>query len=218
MNEARPLQKKDLPTIEVLPRTNDEKRTYVIFGVPRGGTTMVAGVARMCGLDIGSNLPDNCEDSLFSLDVIKRELGDQDQALEQIRSNVQQLSKEKSIWGWKFPTAFRYLRDIKSDLVNPHLIVVFRDAVAISTRRVVRGMDAVEALKRFTAMQNHNVDLISDWDVPTLLVSYEKAVSNPEGLVQGLCDFIGTENNVDMEEARDYMQPGRYKPVPTTGV
>ena len=177
---------------------------------------MVAGVAKICGLDIGKDLPDNCEDPLFSLDVARRALGSPEAAIERIRRNLVDSNLRRQVWGWKFPAAARYLDALKADLINPHFIVVFRDAAAISTRRVARGMDALEAIVRFTEMQKQNVELISDWRAPTLLVSYEKAVSNPEGLVRGLTDFIGTNVAVDMAQVREYTQPGRYKTVPTS--
>ncbi len=46
-------------------------RTFIVFGIPRGGTTMVAGVINILGVDMGTNLPINSEDNDFNLDYLR---------------------------------------------------------------------------------------------------------------------------------------------------
>ena len=44
------------------------QKTFIIFGVPRGGTTMVARVSEQLGVVMGSGLPSNYEDDEFNYD------------------------------------------------------------------------------------------------------------------------------------------------------
>ncbi len=48
-----------------------QAKTVIIFGAPRGGTTMIAGVAMKCGLFLGDDLPINCEDPDFNIRQLK---------------------------------------------------------------------------------------------------------------------------------------------------
>ena len=47
---------------------DQNQKTFIIFGVPRGGTTMVARVAEQLGVSMGSGLPSNYEDDEFNYD------------------------------------------------------------------------------------------------------------------------------------------------------
>jgi len=44
------------------------QKTFIVFGVPRGGTTMVARVVEKLGVVMGTNLPLNYEDDEFNYD------------------------------------------------------------------------------------------------------------------------------------------------------
>ena len=51
----------------------DDSRTFVVFGVPRGGTTMVARIVEQLGVPMGQNLPANYEDQAFNFDFMPDE-------------------------------------------------------------------------------------------------------------------------------------------------
>jgi hypothetical protein len=96
-------------------------RTFVTFGVPRGGTTMVAGILMQCGLDIGCDLPNNLEDPRFNLDLLNRLEEDPINSL--IQSVTDRNSSSSGDWGWKYPRAVAYLDMLRDHLTNPHLIL-----------------------------------------------------------------------------------------------
>src|SRR5687768_64110 len=90
--------------------------TVVILGVPRGGTTMVAGVAKRCGLSIGSRLPGNLEDPDFSISDVGR-----------MERTIVARNASMKVWGWKYPRAASYLPELLPKLRNPRIIMVWRD-------------------------------------------------------------------------------------------
>jgi hypothetical protein len=189
------------------------KRTYVIYGMPRGGTTMVAGVARLCGLNIGDNLPVNCEDPELNIDLLRQQGASK--PVEHIVSAIRRRNSSLDVWGWKFPAAAQYLNEIKPELRNPHLVLVFRDALATATRHVHKPEDIGPQIRRVNDVIIRNWQLAKGWNVPTLLVSYERAMLNPEAFVEQLSEFINNGAAPDIEKIKDYMRAGEYQPAPT---
>ncbi len=185
-------------------------RTYVIFGVPRGGTSVMGGLARMCGLYLGDDLPHNHEDSAFNVDLHRR---DGLPALATIEQTIDRRNAEHAVWGWKYPRATRYLDDIRSRLRNPHLIVVFRDPVASSSRHVRGGKEPFDAVLTQNLSNASNLDLLARWEVPTLLVSYERVLARPIRTGVLLAEFLGTPPPPDGRKVREFVQPGSYKDV-----
>ena len=190
--------------------TSDTKKTFIIYGVGRGGTTMVAGAAKLCGLDIGKNLPINLEDNDFNIHVL-RKAGVK--PIHHMLTSLGQRNKTKNIWGWKFPRAIAYLPYIREFLVNPHLILVFRDPIATATRQILSGTPKIKAIESVQRLQQRNMELVKDWEVPTLIVSYEKSIQRPEQFITDLCRFMGVEKPADMSEIRAFMAPGEYKSI-----
>ena len=202
----------DEPTVSLFEgnSTSDTKKTFVIFGVGRGGTTMVAGVAKLCGLDIGENLPINMEDDDFNIHVLKKAGVN---PIRHILMSLKQRYETKDIWGWKFPRVIAYLPYLREYLVNPHLILVFRDPVATATRHIQAGTPAIKAIESVQHQQQRNMALVKEWEAPTLLVSYEKSVQHPEQFVADMCRFLGVERPAKMSEIRKFMHPGQYKRI-----
>ena len=186
---------------------SNARHTVVIFGVPRGGTTMVAGVAQRCGLFIGDDLPANNEDPLFNSDAI-RSAGQE--LVPALRAAVQRRNAARDRWGWKFPRAGAYLDSLRDVLVNPRLIVVSRDPVATATRHVRRGSTVVDAVGMVQSLQRRNLALVTEWQCPTFLVSYERAMANKAGFVDKLCDFLDLRPPVEPDAIYSYMRSGGY--------
>ncbi len=190
--------------------TSDTKKTFIIYGVGRGGTTMVAGVAKLCGLDIGKDLPINLEDNDFNIHVL-RKAGIE--PIHHLLATLEQRNKTKDIWGWKFPRAIVYLPYIREFVVNPHLILVFRDPIATATRQILSGMPKIEAIESVQRLQQRNMQLVKTWEAPTLIVSYEKSIQSPEQFVSDLCQFLDVPKPADTSEIHAFMAPGEYKSI-----
>lgn len=185
--------------IEVFSQQKTEL-TLVVLGTPRGGTTMVAGIAQRCGIDIGRNLPVNLEDP----DFVEKE---QDHML----SAIMERNRTKRVWGWKFPRAAAYLPNIQSHLVNPHYVIVWRDIYSASHRRVLKGEDQIAALNWAQSVQEQNLRLIDKLNGPVLMVSYARAVSKPAAIANDICEFVGIQPAYDITELYEFALPGSYK-------
>ena len=49
-----------------------DRQTYIIFGNPRGGTTMISNILIRFQIFMGENLSNNLEDSLFNIDHLRK--------------------------------------------------------------------------------------------------------------------------------------------------
>lgn len=168
-------------------------KTFVLFGNPRGGTTMIANVVRSMGIFLGNDLPVNLEDNCFNWDILSRLEPEPSRAdkIASIKKAVEYRNAQYEVWGWKYPRADVYFKDISPALVNPMLICVFRDVVASTWRGVVRRrQEPLNLMRRALDLQSSNLRLIEKSNLPTLLVSYEKAIADPLQLVTSLNRFM----------------------------
>jgi len=186
-------------------------RTYAIFGIPRGGTSMVGGLARLCGLSLGDELPNNHEDPDFNFDLLRRDGRD---PIAQILGAIERRDAAHEVWGWKYPRATRYLDEIRARLRNPHLILVLRDPVAAGGRVIRKGQDPLATVQSHQELQTRNLDLAAGWQVPTLLVSYERSAARPFRAARDLAEFLGMPAPTDREQVRAFVQPGTYQDIP----
>lgn len=181
-------------------------RTYITIGVMRGGTSMVAGVLRGLGLDLGPEVSEqNHESALFTRrsDVAG------------LKSTLLQYNQTNDVWGWKFPHAADYLNDIWDDIVNPHLICVFRDpaANARGLHRWGSHDDSFKATNASLQRQQKNLNLVRQKGAPALFVSYEKAERHKRQFVTELAAWTGLEADFQSFDFEGFMAAESYKNV-----
>jgi len=188
-------------------RSMTRRRTYVIFGLERGGTSAVAGAARALGLWMGDDLPGNNEDPDFHA----KKLGD-------LRRAIKQRNAEHDVWGWKYPNIGVQLPPILKNLRNPYFILVHRDPVATALSRhkwdgpgLRRRIDV--AIHEASAMSSLNTSFALASRRPCLLISHERASTRPDALMDELADFLGVEHPTEplRSKIHDYLEPGSYK-------
>ncbi|MGI8577073.1 MAG: hypothetical protein ACR2KG_03970 [Nocardioidaceae bacterium] len=183
------------------------KRTYVIFGTERGGTSMVAGVARALGLPLGEIEEGNNEDKSFH-----------NKSLGRMRATVDQRNAEMDVWGWKYPTAVTYLPVLSRTIRNPYFIIVYRDTVATALSRLQWDGEFIRRAPRMSlhetsSMASANTSFALATGRPCLLVSNEKGQVDSSSLIDELADFLCVTRPEDDMRNRilEYIEPGRYK-------
>jgi hypothetical protein len=190
------------------PDTLEAQRTYVIFGTRRGGTSLVAGIARALGLDLGNvGARKNNEDPQF-----------QNRAMDVMRRAIEERNAERDVWGWKYPAAGSYLPELSNTLRNPYFIVVYRDPVAAALSQARRDRQFNRRSSRLAVHESAannavNTGLVLASDRPSLLVSNEQAASDPGNLVDDVAAVLGQEPPTGDLRRRilEYISPGRYK-------
>jgi hypothetical protein len=175
--------------------------TVIIFGMTRGGTSMVAGAVRGFGYYLGEDLLVNLEDQNF---VYKTD--------EHMKETIARRNKDHSLWGWKYPIAVEYLDRLLPFLRNPIFIVVTRDATATAcamTRWDDR--DPGGALAEVIIQNQRNLFFAIRHRLPTLYVSYQKASLDQDLFLTELQQFLGRPLVVDRANLLRFMSPGSYK-------
>jgi Sulfotransferase family len=189
----------------------EKEYTLVIFGLPRGGTTMVAGLAQRLGIAIGEDLGFNLEDPDFDRKPIPH-----------MFRTIRRRNAKMAVWGWKFPAAGRYLPRLLKHIRNPRFVVVWRDPLTAAMRSIesiaeqglepdLASQKTLGAVELMIAMQQKNIEFLKQAGAPALLVSYEKAVRRPQEFVEQFAAFLGRELPKDMTEILAYMTPESYK-------
>jgi len=172
------------------PRAAPSSRgTYVVLGAPRGGTSMLAGVLHLAGIAMGERLTEaTYEDPEFIRAVAAHDL-------EGVVALAGKRAQRHARWGWKQPAHFEYFfTQILPHLPDAHLLVVFRDALAVGNRnRISAGQDLLPNMQATLAVYTQIVRGLAAAHCPMLLVSYEKALLRPSFLVKSLLEFTGID-------------------------
>ncbi len=165
--------------------------TVAIMGVPRGGTTMVAGVAQLLGLAIGEDLGHNLEDADFDRKPVPHMI-----------AAAAARDSQRQVWGWKFPSAAKYMGRLQPHLRNPRVVMVWRDPLTAASRKIsavsrlasrpaLHTEAVLDGLAFMVERQADNLAYLREAGCPVYLVSYEKALRRPEAFIRQLADFIG---------------------------
>lgn len=176
--------------------TAGQARTFIISGIGRGGTTMVAALLREAGVYIGERVSDLVHEDYEFLDALRS----RDPA--HLDALIAQRNGRGGDWAFKAPTLIGYLQP--QDLVrfrNPHLLFVFRDPVAIAVRHgAAEHTDPMAALRDIANASAGMAEFVDNADCPALLMSYEKAILFPDALVDAVTRFCGLEGGADLRE------------------
>ena len=197
-------------------RTVHEQRTAVVLGSSRGGTSMAAGVLYHLGVYMGDRLGVTYEDRAFSLSVENADI-------DRLRSLRDERDHTYPVWGWKRPSAYKYLDFLERELTNPYYIMVFRDVFAIANRRRISmpgQFDFSQSMRSALKVYTRMIDLLDMSDQPCLLLSYDKCLQQPAETVRAIADFLGLDAVEPSEAIRfirhnpdDYLQRSR-RPTP----
>lgn len=174
------------------PANPDPKKTVIVLGAPRGGTSMVAATLRKLGVMMGEKLGHQHEDRNFRRDV----------PLPQMVETIKRRNETCDLWGWKLPNSVYYVEKLIPHLRNPHFVAVFRNPYSISRSSAERDGRAYDA-RLLQVAANHTklvVDLIGRLEAPTALAAFEAVLRGPEEFVRGLAEFIGRQVGNDLDE------------------
>lgn len=163
------------------PETGERYKTVVVLGVERGGTSMVAGIIRALGVDMGQRVGLNHEDPRFiSEDEVK---------LEKL---IMLRNKEVPVWGFKMPKAVNKLAFFGKHLRNPYLVIVHRNLAAVADSWSQRGAGQyLDAIERSLDYHRLIIEHLRQSKRPALIVNYERAVKDKQETVRDIAGFLG---------------------------
>ena len=174
------------------PKVILRKRTVVVLGVERGGTSMAAGVVRALGINMGQRAGLNHEDPLFLTDETER-----------LKNRIKMRNNQEDVWGFKVPKASMMLDFYEKHLRNPFYVVVYRNPVAIVDSWLQRGAEnnPLGVMDRILAYQNAIFEMMKRTRAPILMLNYERALQNDSTRAQAVADvaeFVGIDLTDDL--------------------
>jgi hypothetical protein len=165
------------------------ERTFVVLGLARGGTTMVAQLLSSFGIPMGDEA-DNpvVEDRRLAAAF-------EDGTATDVRAVVADYDAANPVWGFKRPNVFRSLDPQEIPFRNPHYVVVMRDLLSIANRnRISMFKDPVTDMRDSIALMSDLVEFIdAQHQHPMFLFSFDKSLLNVRSLVGAMADFCGVE-------------------------
>jgi len=183
------------------------RKTFLVCGVQRGGTSMVAAVMRSLGIDMGPG-------GINHEDPIMLEWSEGD-----VRDYVARRNSEALIWGFKLPHAALDLQRFTGLLVSPVIVMVFRNIVSTLDSFLVRGDLGFESgIQRLNAYYGAMMTYAATAELPVILVSYERATAAPRKFVEGFISAarLGerTPSQIDLALKSITGDGGGYTPFP----
>ncbi|MBW2453198.1 MAG: hypothetical protein JRI68_01750 [Deltaproteobacteria bacterium] len=200
-------------------------RTVVVLGVPRGGTSVVAGVLRHLGIYMGVGLTEHYEDWAFYVTLrgglTPRDLKVNRLLVDHLKDTIFARNQAHTLWGWKRPGTVTYLDRIETQLRNPCYLVPVRGLVdvALSTQRH-SGHDPARTLQRGARQYQQIFSVVASGDRSALLFDYDSALEHREQFVARLVDFIGLQpDGEQLAAATAFVKPGEgYQPPHRAGI
>lgn len=176
------------PCLIVHPPIADEaEKTIVVLGVERGGTSMVAGVIRALGVNMGRRAGLNHEDPRF--------MAEEEAKL--VRA-IKDRNAEDGVWGFKMPKAVNRLDFFEKRLRAPYYVIAHRNLVAVADSWEQRGAGQyLDVLQRSLDYHQLILQHLRRSKRPALLVNYERSVQERELTVREIATFL----NLDVDEA-----------------
>jgi hypothetical protein len=168
--------------IVVNPPRGDRLKTVPIYGVQRGGTSMVAGVVAALGVDLAGEGA-NHEDPRF-----------QRASLEELGGLVALRNAEREVWGFKAPQTTMKIDHLAPLLRNPHYLLVIRNPAAVADSVLSRrGGNGGAELQRALRFYDRMAELAAATSDPLMIVNYERAAAAPEAFIDAVAGFLEIE-------------------------
>jgi hypothetical protein len=183
-NDGVVLLNQDMPAASA---SSSLETTFIISGLARSGTSMIARALRAAHIFIGAALDDAVNEDVEIRDALRsRDHG-------RLRKIIAARNAERPVWGFKRPNLHREMApDDMAWFRNPRVILSFRDPVAIARRNMVAEfVPDREALQAAVTSAGELGAFAAALACPVLAVSYEKALADPDAFVTAVMRFAG---------------------------
>ena len=178
---------------------------YIVCGVSRGGTSMVAGCLQIMGVDFGKN---RASMTVEDLDI----RGKHGHELDKI---LQEKSLNSHKWGFKYPHLHDYFQESLETLSQCKFIFIFRDvySVALSYNKY-HDIPVDKGLQMAQSRYDKLISMYQQFKESSCLLSYEKSVMYKEQFIDQLSHFVDLPLSTNThKKLLDFISPGRYKRV-----
>lgn len=178
------------------------EKTFLILGQARGGTSLAAGILYHLGIPMG----EQCDKPIYEDGILTRAIRSGNSR--QIKENIATYNSQWPKWGFKQPAAQNFILRNHRLFRNPYYLFIVKDPASIAIRKQsLYGKDAITAMRQTLEIYDRTLKFIAKTKAPTLIVSYEKLMQNPESLVARIGRFVGNKN-LSTDSAKEFIKAG----------
>lgn len=162
-----------------------KRKTVIVVGVARGGTSFLSGVLHKLGVFMGDQA---CAPVYEDVRLAQAfEAGNLDNA----KTIIEEYNGRYNIWGFKRPVSVGYLNRLVKIVENPVFLFIFRDIFSIANRnKISMDLDFISGLERALDHYSKIISFIKTQQPCGFSMSYEKAFEHKEKVVDGLIEFL----------------------------
>lgn len=206
-------------------------KTIIVLGMHRSGTSMIAGILKILGINMGekllgadwSNPLGHFEDIEFiSLndEILKKAEGSWDNPPfgEKILAQKEKFSdrikaliekkKKSEIWGWKDPRTALTIELYLPYLENFYFIVCYRDWKSIAYSLQRRNKMEIEKGIKLSKIYYQRIDRFfhTHPNLKKLQLNYEEVIKKPKDALKNIIDFLNlTPNEIQYQKALNFI-------------
>ena len=195
---------------------HEKKKTIIVLGAPRGGTSLISGVLSILGIYMGDVRGGQQEDHLIS--KYSKDLsvsGKRKILIDNIINVIEDRNSNYDIWGWKLPKTVYFINEVMPHLVNPYFIVIYRNPYAIAQSASMRGNRIFDFQLLSVPINHYKImhDFLSKCTAPILVTSFDMVLNREEQLINSIISFLNIRvNNNDIKKAIEFCNyDGGYK-------
>ncbi len=197
------LTNKGIGFIEVNKSTQQIKKTLIVIGVARGGTSLIAGSLDHMGIFTGDSSGNPVYEDLRLAKAFEE--GEYARAQEIIND----YNSRFDVWAFKRPASVQYLTKLISMTRNPVLLIVFRDIFSIANRnKLSMKMGLVPGLQKALHDYNDIVEIIGKRYCDMYFFSYDKVMIHKELFIKELSELSSATCTSDTyAKVSEFIQP-----------
>jgi hypothetical protein len=132
-----------------------------------------------------------------------------DKQYDAVHDFIEERNSRYDVWGWKQPNEFKtFFTHILDKVRNPIFFVIVRDVVAIANRNHISALTDITS-SIFSNLHLYEMLLTKVFTSghPCLLISYEKALLDPDTFLRRLAEFASSPTPAQMAAACAFVQP-----------
>jgi hypothetical protein len=166
------------------------KRTIIIAGPTRTGTTFVASAVARLGVPFRRDARDRVS-RRYEHRALRLAFESKDR--EAFREIVAQFDKQHDVWAWKLPAIISGFDFVRANTRNPCFILTFKEPLSVALRKFAagRGPNPVAVLSAVLREYQGVVRFADSSDRPAMMVSYDRAVRRTEDFIPALANYVG---------------------------
>lgn len=161
------------------------KKTLVVMGVARGGTSLISGALEKLGVFTGEqSTPPVYEDIQLATAFEKNDL-------QKVNEVIERYNSLHDIWAFKRPSSINYCDKMHKLLRNPVYLFIFKDMMSVSKRNSISmKYDFKEELVKSHKSYEKIINFIAGNELNAYFFSYDKIMQNKELFVDLLIKVV----------------------------